>query len=227
MNTAPSLSLRSIIVLTELEMRRLTFRAFWPTLLVTGLLTAPLSLSPYIPKFLPALACGLVAVERNIMDMFGARDKDFLKFSSLPLSLRNVILAKGMVTMAKAVLGAVAVGLFHAWLAWPAVDINQAFWSALGYVAVLPLVLQIGASVSLDTLRAPASGILEPVVRSVTTLLAGLTCAAFAQAIATLTASLFAEFLFAVVTLSVWIAYGTPASTRALDKWIRSSTYNL
>ncbi len=227
MNTAPTVSWRSVIVLVELELRRLIVGGFWPTILVAGLLTAPLSLSPYIPKFLPALACGLVAVERNIMDMFGGRDKDFLKFSSLPLSFRDVILAKGMTTMAKAVLGAVAVGLFHAWLAWPAVDVGEAFWSALGYIAVLPLVLQIGASVSLDALRAPSSGILEPVVRSITTLLAGLTCAAFAQAIATLTASLFAEFLFAVVTLFVWIAFGTRASTRALDKWIRSAAYTL
>ena len=227
MTTAPTLSCRNVIVLVELELRRLSVGAFWPTLLVTGLLTAPLSLSPYIPKFLPALACGLVAVERNIMDMFGARDKDVLKFSSLPLSLRDVILAKGMVTMTKAVIGAVAVGLFHAWLAWPAVDEGQAVWSALGYIAVLPLVLQIGASVSLDTLRAPSSGILEPVVRSATTLLAGLTCAAFAQAIATLTASLLAEFLFAVFTLSVWITLGTRASMRALDTWIRSAAYNL
>jgi hypothetical protein len=226
MNSERTISWPSIRVLADLELRRLFLGTFWPVLLVAGILTAPLSLSPYCPRFLPALACGLVSVERNIMDMFGAKEKDFLKFVSLPVNLRNVILAKGLVTIIKAMIGAMAVGLFHAWLAWPAVEVSSAVWSALGFLAVLPLVVQIGASVSLDALRAPYSGVLEPVVRSVTTLLAGLTCAAFAQGIAMSTAALSTEVLFAVLTFSVWIVFGTQASTRALDKWIRSAVYN-
>ncbi len=209
-----------------MEFRRFCARPYWLTLFILVLASAPLSLSPYLPRFLPALACGLVVVGRDVMDMFGSRERELVKYAALPLSLRDVIAGKGIMTMVKACLAASVAGVVHAWLAGSPVAAGQAVWAGLGFIATLPMVLQVGATSSISAAGSPTLGVFDPLVRSVSTLLAGTVCAIPAQGIAAVSGSETLLGVFALGSIVVWLTAGTSASTRKLERWMRSSTYN-
>ena len=222
--TRSFLSIRTVL---GLELRRLSAEPFWPILLVSGLASIPLALSPYVPTFLPAMMCGLILVERNVMDMFGTQQRDFIRFVVLPLNLRDVVVAKGIATMIKAMFGALMVGALHAWFLGPLLGTVQIGWAALGFAATLPFVLQVGASASVQSIRLPRTSTLDPVVRSLSTLLASSLCAVPAIAVAALSSSLVPLLLFAVGALVIWLTIGTRATARSLDRWSHSTLYNV
>ena len=216
----------SIRAVLGLELRRLCVEPFWPIILVSGLASIPLALSPYVPTFLPAMMCGLILVERNVMDMFGTQGRDFVRFVILPLDIRDVVVAKGIATMVKAVIGALVVGALHAWFLGPLLGTVQIGWAALGFAATLPFVLQVGASASVQSIRLPRTRTLDPVVRSLSTLLASSLCAVPAMIIAAFSSSQIPLLFFAVGALVIWLTIGTRATARSLDRWSHSTLYN-
>ncbi len=220
------LSFPTVRVIAALEFRRFCTRPFWPVLFALVLFSAPVSLSPYSPRFLPALGCALIVVERDVMDMFDSRQRELLKYAALPLNLRDVITGKGLMAMTKALLAAVAAGVVHAWLAGVPFAASQAIWAGLGFVATFPFLLQIGASSSIHAAASPYLGVFDPVVRAVTTLVAGAVCAIPAQVLAAVTGSPIVLGIFAAVSVGVWLTAGTRASARQLERWMRSPTYN-
>ncbi len=213
-------------VIVELEFRRFCARPFWPGLLVLTVATAPLALSPYFPRFLPALASALVVVQADLMDMFGSRDGELRKYIALPVSMRDVIIGKGLMTMVKAILGAFVAGAIHAWLAGAPFDSEHAFWSFTGFLATLPALVHVGARSSISAAAAPSTGVFEPVVRVVLTLLAAAVCAIPAQMISAIGSPIVLAF-YAIASFGLWVSIGTRSAAGRLQRWMQSSAYTL
>jgi hypothetical protein len=222
---SPFLALR---LLLELEARRWAASPTWVFVLIgAGFATVPLSLSPYIPGLLPAMACGLLAAESEFMDMLRARKRDYLRFAALPLRTRDLILGKGIFAMAKATAGMVLVTTLHLWFMSTRPTAEQTVAAMLGFVGTLPLLAQVGASASLQAVRTPSTGILDPLARSAMLLLAALACGLPAGVIFLVSASWSVLLLYAAAALAVWWFHGTSATARAVERWNHSEEYNI
>ncbi|HTX99287.1 MAG TPA: hypothetical protein VMG09_04660 [Bacteroidota bacterium] len=214
-------------IIFALEFKRFCARPSWLLLGALILASAPLSLSPYFPRFFPALACGLTVVGNDLMDMFGSRDREIRKLVALPLDLQDVILGKGFMTMVKAAIATAVAGVVHAWLAGPSDDSSQALLTGLGFLATMPPLVHIGARLSIAAISKPSPGVLEPLVRVVLTLLAAAVCGIPAFVLATTTHSAPALAAYAALSLSIWMTVGARGSARRLERWMQSPAYDL
>ncbi|MGA9119613.1 MAG: hypothetical protein WB699_09615 [Bacteroidota bacterium] len=227
MNRYPLLPVTPGVSLLALDLRRWSASASWPAiLLILGLATLPFALSPYVPALLPAMICGIVVAEGEFMDMFGSREREYLKFASLPVHPRALIFGKGISAMLKATLGALMVGTLHLWFAASRPAFFTVVSDALGFLAALPLLLQVGASASLQALRSPHEGMLDPIVRAFMLFLAGIICGIPSALLLVFSGSWVVLLLFALLSLAGWAIVGTPATVRSLDRWNHSPGYD-